>query len=118
MLKYKLSGVWFVLAVVHIHLELIGLHKDDEERHCNKPYLKETDVLLKTSTYPSHKTVTHIFRKLLILLQFFEENTDGKKQTSDQTTSYQPTRFQKPFFYNKSKLTCGGTHRGPACYQK
>lgn len=52
MLKYKLSGVWFVLAVVHIHLELIGLQRDDRderERHYNESNLKETDesVLLK-----------------------------------------------------------------------
>lgn len=44
MLKNKLSGVWFVFAVVYIHLELIGLQKD--ERHFNYLNLKKADTLL------------------------------------------------------------------------
>lgn len=28
MLQDELGGVWFVFTVVHIHLELIRLHKD------------------------------------------------------------------------------------------
>lgn len=88
MFEHQLAGVRFVLAVVHVDVELISLKRgekrgeEEEEREGikTKRLVRSRQTRCSSSSHPGDEAVTHVFRQLLVVHQLLQENAAGTQR--------------------------------------
>lgn len=100
MLQYELTGVWFVLTVINIYVELISLENrsDGPVRFVRTVLWVHFTVFnlqkafsdhMADESHPGDEAVTDILWQLLIVHQLLQENT-GNTQTANAHSVHLP----------------------------